>query len=96
MKYPKLREGGGFEFLRCVPNSRVLELMLSTVSRSCLLKSVVNSGRIYIRPLQKDLDLGCQPDDDDTSSSEEVRLTYRLDTEVEVSHCSSNMRYLLQ
>ena len=70
--YPKLREGGGFEFLQCIPNSRVLEPISSTVARSPrLLKSVVNTGRIYIRPLQKNLDLSGM---EDTFSSQEVSL----------------------
>lgn len=44
--------------MRCIPNTRQLEPISSTVSQQPkLLKSVVANGRIYIRPIQKDLDL---------------------------------------
>ena len=44
--------------MRCIPNTRHLEPISSTVSQQPkLLKSVVANGRIYIRPIQKDLDL---------------------------------------
>lgn len=56
--FPKLHDAGGFELLRCVSNSKSLELISSTISRSPkLLKSVIGSGRVFIRPLQRDLDL---------------------------------------
>lgn len=41
-EFPKLQNAGGFEFLRCIPNSRTLELISATVARlPQLLKSVV-------------------------------------------------------
>ena len=55
---PKLESAGGFELMRCIPNTHQLEPISSTVSHQPkLLKSVVANGRIYIRPIQKDLDL---------------------------------------
>ena len=55
--FPRLKEGGGYQFLKCIPNSRQLEplngLLMSSPS---LLKQRVGSARTYIRPLQKDLD----------------------------------------
>ncbi len=52
------KDGGGFELLRCVSNTKSLEVISSTVSRlPRLLKSVIGCGKIYIRPIQRDLDL---------------------------------------
>lgn len=56
--YPKLRSGGGFELLRCKSKSRDLVLIghrISNVPR--LLKRSVGNGRIYVRPVQRDLSL---------------------------------------
>ncbi len=53
--FPKLRDGGGFEFLRCIPNSRNLEVVPSLSPR--LLKREIGNGRVYIRPVQKPLSL---------------------------------------
>lgn len=56
--FPKLRDAGGFELLRCLSNSRSLEVISGTVSRlPRLLKAVIGSGRVYIRPIQRDLNL---------------------------------------
>lgn len=57
-KFPKLKDGGGFELLRCVANSKSLEVISTTVSRlPRLLKAVIGSGKVYLRPIQRDLDL---------------------------------------
>lgn len=54
--FPKLKDGGGFEFLRCTPNTRDLELIPPHISRvPRLLKQRVGNGRVYIRPIQRDL-----------------------------------------
>ena len=56
--YPKLLGCGGFELLRCVANSRQLELISCNASQSPkLLKAIIGNGRVFIRPIQKDLDL---------------------------------------
>lgn len=56
--YPKLKDGGGYELLRCVSNTKSLEIVSNTVARvPRLLKSVIGCGRIFIRPIQRDLDL---------------------------------------
>ena len=56
--FPKLRNGGGFELCRCLPNSRHLEPLSSAAySSPQLLKERVGNSRTYIRPLQRDLDL---------------------------------------
>jgi hypothetical protein len=60
--YPKLLGCGGFEFLRCVPNSRELDMVSQNASQSPkLLKAIVGNGRVFIRPLQKDLSLDRVP-----------------------------------
>ncbi len=56
--FPKLQGCGGFELLRCIPNSKEMEVISPTVSQSPrLLKSVVGSGRVFIRPIQQDLQM---------------------------------------
>lgn len=56
--YPKLRLGGGFQLLKCLPNTRRLELLSMAVHNSMIvLKQRVGNARTYIRPIQKDLDL---------------------------------------
>lgn len=56
--FPKLKNGGGYEFCRCLPNSSDLEPLSSAAYASPrLLKERVGNARTYIRPLQKDLDL---------------------------------------
>lgn len=56
--FPKLNGSGGFDLLRCVPNSKQLEVISLAVAQSPkLLKSVVANGKVFIRPIQKDLHL---------------------------------------
>ena len=57
-KFPKLREGGGFQLCRCLPNSRNLEELTAVAHSSpAMLKERVGNARTYIRPLQRDLDM---------------------------------------
>uniref|UniRef100_A0A1X7V4V6 Uncharacterized protein n=1 Tax=Amphimedon queenslandica TaxID=400682 RepID=A0A1X7V4V6_AMPQE len=57
-KFPPLR-CGGFEFLKCIPNSRNMEVLSPVTLLSPLaLKTIVGTTkRTYIRPLQQDLGL---------------------------------------
>ena len=56
--FPRLTEGGGFQLLKCIPNSRTLEVLSMAVHGSPrLLKQRVGKSRTYIRPIQQDLDL---------------------------------------
>ncbi len=71
--FPRLRDGGGFELLRCVANTRLLEAISPSVARSPkVLRRVVGNSRIYIRPIQKDLDVTPV---DEPSTSQEVSCT---------------------
>jgi hypothetical protein len=55
--FPLLQEGGGYQFLKCTPNSRTLELLsMSTLSSPEVLKSRIGAARTYIRPIQCDID----------------------------------------
>ncbi len=56
--FPKLRDCGGFELLRCIPCSRNLDVISSPVCHSArLLRSRIGTARVYIRPIQLDLDI---------------------------------------
>ena len=56
--FPKLEGCGGFELLRCVANSRCLEPISPKIARSPkLLRAVAGTSKIYIRPVQQDLDI---------------------------------------
>ena len=58
MEYPQLEFCGGFDLLRCKPNSRELEVIPSMVTYPlpCIQQHVSN-GHIYISPLQNDIKL---------------------------------------
>lgn len=56
--YPKLRKGGGYQFLKCIPNSRKLELLPPDVYNSPFdLKRRAGTAITYIRPIQKNLSI---------------------------------------
>lgn len=56
--FPKLLGCGGFEFLRCIASSRELESISRNAAQSPkVLKAIIGNGKVYIRPLQKELDL---------------------------------------
>lgn len=64
--FPKLIDGGGFEFLRCIPNTRDLKLIdHNTPPR--LLKQKVGNGRLFIRPIQKHLSMESITDEQEPS-----------------------------
>jgi hypothetical protein len=56
--YPKLENAGGYELLRCLPNSRTLTKLQPPSGGHTpeSLKGDVGQARIYLRPLQRDLD----------------------------------------
>lgn len=57
-EFPKLRHGGGVEFLKSTQSTRKLEPIPFTTSASPrLLRSYVGAARVYIRPMQVGLDL---------------------------------------
>lgn len=72
--YPKLAEGGGCELLRCSDKGGrelvVIDMPAAGYTPQYL-QSVVSSAKIYIRPLQKNLDLTYS---EDVSSSIEKAL----------------------
>lgn len=56
--FPQLEDAGGYQFCKCIPNSRKFEPLSSRVMSSpLLLRQRVGTARTYIVPLQKDLDL---------------------------------------
>ena len=70
--FPKLRDGGGFEMLKCASSTRKLEVIPFSISKSPrLLRSWIGTARIYIRPIQVDLDLtAVEGIDEDVVSTE--------------------------
>ena len=48
--FPKLRDGGGFQMLKCLPNSRKLDLQQFYSSPGSL-KERVGNARTYLRPI---------------------------------------------
>ena len=57
-EFPKLREGGGIEFLKCIQSSRKLEVIPYNISSSPrVLKTWIGAARVYLRPIQRSLDL---------------------------------------
>lgn len=71
--FPKLDGCGGFELMRCIANSKNLEVIPSNVSHSpSLLKSVIGNSKVYLRPIQDDLDI--TPISRDVTSSPEVHV----------------------
>lgn len=67
-QYPQLELCGGFDLLRCKPNTRDLEDIPFMVTYPLpRIQQQVSSGRVYIRPLQKDIKL-----DDDADEIEWV------------------------
>ena len=70
--FPKLKYGGGFEMLKCTSSTRKLEVIPFTISSSArLLKAYMGTARIYIRPIQVNLDLTPM----DTTNDCTVRMT---------------------
>lgn len=62
--FPKLEDAGGFELMRCLANSKFLETLSSHIAMSPhLLRKVVGKSRIFIRPLQRDLDIDTPEND---------------------------------
>lgn len=56
--FPKLVGCGGFEIMRCVPNTKDLELVSMRIAQSPkLLKTILGNGRMFLRPIQQDLTL---------------------------------------
>ena len=72
--FPKLRDSGGYELLRCKINSRQLEpISFNMASSPKLLRAkIIGNSRIYIRPIQCNLDT--TPDDvkDDTIQAQKA------------------------
>ena len=54
--FPSLRQSGGFDFLRCVPNTKHLEPFSEVAQRNPrVLQERSQKGKVFVRPLQKDL-----------------------------------------
>ena len=61
-QYPKLSSGGGYELLRASGN-RKLEI-IPVPQEGCsvnFLRSVVHNAKVYVRPIQRDLDMTPSP-----------------------------------
>lgn len=57
-----MKNGGGFELLRCTAGSKDLEIIQYPTSHSPrLLRSRIGSSKLFIRPIQLDLDMSPAP-----------------------------------
>ena len=56
--FPQLKDGGGYELLKA-NQSRVLEVIPSPADgyTASYLRDIVGQGKVYIRPIQRDLSL---------------------------------------
>ena len=56
--FPPLANGGGFEYLHCLPNTRDLRVVIPHNYTICptRLKAFIGKGKVFISPLQKDID----------------------------------------
>ena len=54
--FPKLKDAGGFELLRCIQNSKTLQVISNKLNTS-VVKSIIGSGKLYVRPIQKNLSI---------------------------------------
>ena len=79
--FPKLENCGGFELLKCRPNSKELDTISVMVTQSpAMLKSVMGSGRLFIRPIQQNLDL-----EPHTTPAVEVYILYMFQFIISIS-----------
>ena len=62
--FPRLQEGGGFEFLKCLPNSKSLEVIPTSYYLPKHLKGFIGNGKVFIRPLQRSLDVCLESSDE--------------------------------
>ena len=54
--FPSLREAGGFDFLRCIPNTKRLEAFSEVAQTNPhILQERAQKGKVFVRPVQKDL-----------------------------------------
>lgn len=76
LTFPKLRKAGGFEMMRCCSNTRVLETIAPcTLQSPRTMHEHVGRSKVYIRPIQKDLDI-TPVVDSRSSMTNTVRLIY--------------------
>lgn len=53
--FPKLKNGGGFEFMHCVANCRTLSVIECASSVKELKANIGGQSKIYLRPIQRNL-----------------------------------------
>ena len=69
--FPKLRDCGGFEILKCLPNSRdLVDIDSSLAARFLKPKLGVSQGKIYVCPIQKVLPINAKTQQRDSQGME--------------------------
>lgn len=54
--FPPLRDAGGFDFLRCIPNTKRLEPFSELAQTNPqVLQERAQKGKVFVRPVQRDL-----------------------------------------
>ncbi|XP_019859560.1 PREDICTED: uncharacterized protein LOC109587781 [Amphimedon queenslandica] len=80
--FPKLEFCGGFELMRCIPQTRQLELIKSPVCHSPrLLRSYMGAAKVYIRPIQENIDIEMMEPRNDVNVSELMQVCLRCNNE---------------
>ena len=79
--FPKLTESGGYEFMYAKPSSRELSGIGEDQDDYTIefLKRFVGQGRVYVRPIQPDLDLTPETTKENRESTVEEICNYCLD-----------------
>ena len=70
--FPKLAAGGGFEYLKCAPSTRKLEVIPFHICNSVRrLRAWIGNAKVYLRPIQMNLDLTAS---EELNGHNEVRI----------------------
>ena len=83
--FPKLSDSGGYEFMHAKPGSRELSVIREGQNGHTVdfLKRFVGQGRVYVRPIQRDLDLNPE-----TAKNEHGEVVEEI-----CNYCFNNMVY---
>ena len=76
--FPQLKEGGGFEMLHCMSNSRNLQLLRCSHAARDIRFNVPGQSKIYLRPIQVKLSTKYQTQPSESSIKEMCKIYNKL------------------